>query len=442
MSVKVCKFGGTSMADGNVIRNVKSIIDGDAERKFVVVSAPGKRYSDDIKVTDLLYKCHAELLSCGSCTESFAAVRARFSSIVKELGLNFDISAVLDETQARIECEQNEDFTASRGEYLSARIVAEVLGAKFVDAETVVFFKENGSLDGERSYRAIAAELSGVERAVLPGFYGKGVDGRVKTFSRGGSDISGAVVARAVNASVYENWTDVSGFLACDPRIVQSPKRIKRLSYKELRELSYMGANVLHSDSIFPVRRANIPIQIKNTFRPQDEGTAILPSSRYVPSGNLVTGIAGKKNFTVIFIEKSHMNSEVGFIRDVLSVLAAEGVSVEHIPSGIDTMSLVIDSHSLTDAKLNKIVEGIKETVAPDLIRIIDNIALIATVGHGMSSSVGTSARIFKAIADADINVKMIDQGSSEMNVITGVKNEDYEKCIRAIYAEFFNREN
>lgn len=430
------------MADGNVIRNVKSIIDGDAERKFVVVSAPGKRYSDDIKVTDLLYKCHAELLSCGSCTESFAAVRARFSSIVKELGLNFDISAVLDETQARIECEQNEDFTASRGEYLSARIVAQVLGAKFVDAETVVFFKENGSLDGERSYRAIAAELSGVERAVLPGFYGKGVDGRVKTFSRGGSDISGAVVARAVNASVYENWTDVSGFLACDPRIVQSPKRIKRLSYKELRELSYMGANVLHSDSIFPVRRANIPIQIKNTFRPQDEGTAILPSSRYVPSGNLVTGIAGKKNFTVIFIEKSHMNSEVGFIRDVLSVLAAEGVSVEHIPSGIDTMSLVIDSHSLTDAKLNKIVEGIKETVAPDLIRIIDNIALIATVGHGMSSSVGTSARIFKAIADADINVKMIDQGSSEMNVITGVKNEDYEKCIRAIYAEFFNREN
>ena len=442
MSVKVCKFGGTSMADGNVIRNVKSIIDGDAERKFVVVSAPGKRYSDDIKVTDLLYKCHAELLSCGSCAESFAAVRARFSSIVKELGLNFDISAVLDETQARIECEQNEDFTASRGEYLSARIVAEVLGAKFVDAETVVFFKENGSLDGERSYRAIAAELSGVERAVLPGFYGKGVDGRVKTFSRGGSDISGAVVARAVNASVYENWTDVSGFLACDPRIVQSPKRIKRLSYKELRELSYMGANVLHSDSIFPVRRANIPIQIKNTFRPQDEGTAILPSSRYVPSGNLVTGIAGKKNFTVIFIEKSHMNSEVGFIRDVLSVLAAEGVSVEHIPSGIDTMSLVIDSNSLTDAKLNKIVEGIKETVAPDLIRIIDNIALIATVGHGMSSSVGTSARIFKAIADADINVKMIDQGSSEMNVITGVKNEDYEKCIRAIYAEFFNREN
>lgn len=430
------------MADGNVIRNVKSIIDGDAERKFVVVSAPGKRYSNDIKVTDLLYKCHAELLSCGSCTESFAAVRARFSSIVKELGLNFDISAVLDETQARIESEQNEDFTASRGEYLSARIVAEVLGAKFVDAETVVFFKENGSLDGERSYRAIAAELSGVERAVLPGFYGKGVDGRVKTFSRGGSDISGAVVARAVNASVYENWTDVSGFLACDPRIVQSPKRIKRLSYKELRELSYMGANVLHSDSIFPVRRANIPIQIKNTFRPQDEGTAILPSSRYVPSGNLVTGIAGKKNFTVIFIEKSHMNSEVGFIRDVLSVLAAEGVSVEHIPSGIDTMSLVIDSHSLTDAKLNKIVEGIKETVAPDLIRIIDNIALIATVGHGMSSSVGTSARIFKAIADADINVKMIDQGSSEMNVITGVKNEDYEKCIRAIYAEFFNREN
>lgn len=429
------------MADGNIIRNVKGIIESDPERKYIVVSAPGKRYSADVKVTDLLYNCHKELLSCGNCDMSFAAVRARFVSIVKELNIDFDISSVLDETKERIEEEKSEDFTASRGEYLSARITAAVLGAKFVDAEEVIFFKEDGSFDGDKTYRAISSALSGVERAVLPGFYGLGCDGKVKTFSRGGSDISGAIVARAVKASEYENWTDVSGFLACDPHIVESPKRIKCISYKELRELSYMGANVLHSDSIFPVRRANIPIVIKNTFSPRDEGTYILPSSRYVPGGNVVTGIAGKKNFTVIFIEKSHMNSEVGFICKVLGVLAREGVSVEHIPSGIDTMSLVIESSSLPEAKLGKIVEGIKEEVAPDVIRIIENIALIATVGHGMSSSVGTSARLFSAIASAEINVKMIDQGSSELNIIVGVRNDDYEKCIRAIYGEFFKRE-
>ncbi len=430
------------MADGNVIKNVKGIIDGDPQRKYIVVSAPGKRYSADVKVTDLLYKCHLELLQTGGCKKSFSAVRARFSSIVKELNSNFDINSVLDETEERIVAEKSEDFTASRGEYLSARIAAEVLGAVFVDAEDVIFFRENGSLDGERSYREISKVLSGTERAVLPGFYGKGANGKVKTFSRGGSDISGAVVARAVNASVYENWTDVSGFLACDPRIVDSPKHIKCISYKELRELSYMGANVLHSDSIFPVRRANIPIRIKNTFNPSHEGTLILPSSRYTPSGSVVTGVAGKKNFTVIFIEKSHMNAEIGFICKVLEVLMREGVSVEHIPSGIDTMSLVIESSCLSEDKLSKITEGIKEAVNPDLIRIIENIALIATVGHGMSSSVGTSARLFQAIASADINIKMIDQGSSEMNIIVGVKNDDYEKCIRAIYGEFFASEN
>ncbi len=430
------------MADGNVIKNVKGIIDGDPQRKYIVVSAPGKRYSADVKVTDLLYKCHLELLQTGGCKESFSAVRARFSSIVKELNSNFDINSVLDETEERIVTEKSEDFTASRGEYLSARIAAEELGAVFVDAEDVIFFRENGSLDGERSYREISKVLSGTERAVLPGFYGKGANGKVKTFSRGGSDISGAVVARAVNASVYENWTDVSGFLACDPRIVDSPKHIKCISYKELRELSYMGANVLHSDSIFPVRRANIPIRIKNTFNPSHEGTLILPSSRYTPSGSVVTGVAGKKNFTVIFIEKSHMNAEIGFICKVLEVLMREGVSVEHIPSGIDTMSLVIESSCLSEDKLSKITEGIKEAVNPDLIRIIENIALIATVGHGMSSSVGTSARLFQAIASADINIKMIDQGSSEMNIIVGVKNDDYEKCIRAIYGEFFASEN
>lgn len=428
------------MADGNVIRGVKKIIDGDNLRKYVVVSAPGKRYSEDTKVTDLLYKCHAELKDTGSCKKSFALVRARFVSIVKELGIPFNIEELLDETEKLIESKKSEDFTASRGEYLCARIVAEVLEAKFIDAFDVVFFRENGKLDGEKSYKAISAALSGVNRAVLPGFYGKGADGRVKTFSRGGSDISGAIVARAVNASVYENWTDVSGFLACDPRIVDSPVKIKCISYKELRELSYMGANVLHSDSIFPVRKANIPIQIKNTFRPEEEGTSILPSSRYVPSGNIVTGVAGKKNFCVIFIEKSNMNSEVGFICDVLTVLKDENIPVEHIPTGTDTMSLVIDGNYLTKERLKGIISKIKEAVSPDTVRVLENVALIATVGHGMSSSVGTSARLFNAIAKANINIKMIDQGSSELNVIVGVNDDDYENCIRAIYYEFFRR--
>ena len=439
MTVKVCKFGGTSMADGNVIKNVKKIIDADKQRRFIIVSAPGKRYSGDVKVTDLLLKCHNEAISHGDVKTAFSAVRARFVSLVKELNIQFDINSVLDETEALIESEQSEDFTASRGEYLSARITSAVLGAKFIDAKDVIFFDKNGALDGEKSYKAIAEALKGVERAVFPGFYGCGIDGKVKTFSRGGSDISGAIVARAVNASLYENWTDVSGFLACDPRIVDSPKRIKTISYKELRELSYMGANVLHADSIFPVRSANIPIQIKNTFRPEDEGTSILPILRYKPSGSVVTGVAGKKNFSVIFIEKSLMNSEIGFMGKVLDVVAKEGISVEHIPSGIDTMSLVIESERLGGEKLEKVLNGIKQAVKPDTLRVIENIALIATVGHGMSSSVGTSARLFGAIASADINVKVIDQGSSEINIIVGVSNDDYEKCIKAIYKEFFN---
>lgn len=438
MAVKVCKFGGTSMADGNVMKGVKKILESDGERRFVVVSAPGKRFSGDIKVTDLLYKCQDELEKTGSCKEAFKPVKARFEGIVKELGISFDISSVLEETEKRIDKEKDRDFTASRGEYLSARVMAQLLGAKFVDAEDVVFFDERGELDGDRTYKAVAAALNGVTKAVLPGFYGKGADGKVRTFSRGGSDISGAVVARAVGASAYENWTDVSGFLACDPRIIDSPKRIKSLSYSELRELSYMGANVLHSESVFPVRKANIPIIIKNTFRPDDDGTAILPIAQYKPEGNIVTGIAGKKNFTVIYIEKAHMNSEVGFVRKVLSVLERFGVSVEHIPSGIDTMSVVVETEQLGNFTLEKILEGIKNDAEPDIIRIIENVALIAVVGHGMSSSIGTSARIFKAMSEANVNVKMIDQGSSEINVIIGVKNDDLEKCIAAIYREFF----
>lgn len=291
MAVKVCKFGGTSMAAGNVIAKVKNIVESDGERKYIIVSAPGKRYSDDKKLTDMLYACHAALVSGEGFNEAFEPVKARFRSIVKELNMDFDIDKLLSDTELRIVKEESEDFTASRGEYLNAVIFARYIGAKFVDAENTIFFKENGLLDEGKTYSAIYEKLKGEKRAVLPGFYGTGKGGKIKTFSRGGSDISGAVVARAVHASLYENWTDVSGFLACDPRIVSSPKQITNISYKELRELSYMGANVLHSESIFPVRKANIPIKIKNTFRPDDAGTSILPISRYKPDGRVVTGL-------------------------------------------------------------------------------------------------------------------------------------------------------
>ncbi len=438
MALKVCKFGGTSMADGNVMKSVKKIIESDAARRFIVVSAPGKRFGGDIKVTDLLYACYDAIEAQGTCKEAFAPVRTRFESIVKELNADIDITAALDETERRMDEEKSKDFCASRGEYLCAKVMAQLLGAAFIDSEDVVFFNEEGALDDAKTYKAIAAACEKTEKAVFPGFYGKDIHGKIKTFSRGGSDVSGAIVARAVNASEYENWTDVSGFLACDPRIVNNPKRISALSYKELRELSYMGANVLHTDSVFPVRKANIPIYIKNTFRPDDEGTAILPISQYKPEGNVVTGIAGKKNFTVILIDKNHMNNEIGFVRKVLSVLERENVSIEHIPSGIDTMSVVVDSEQIQGYKLERIIEGIKNDLEPDVIRVIENVALIATVGHGMSSSIGTSARLFKAMAEANVNAKMIDQGSSELNIIVGVKNEDCEKCISAIYHEFF----
>ena len=438
MSVKVCKFGGTSMADANIIRNVKKIIESDATRRFIVVSAPGKRYSGDSKVTDLLLTCYKELLKVGTCKNSFSAVRSRFLDIVKQLELTIDFNSVLDATLERIEKEKSEEFTASRGEYLCGILVAEYFGMKFIDAEDVIYFDEAGSFNADKTYRAVASAVNKVGKAVIPGFYGVDENGKIRTFSRGGSDISGAVVARAVNATLYENWTDVSGFLACDPRIVDSPAPIETLSYKELRELSYMGANVLHSESIFPVRKANIPIQIRNAFRPEDTGTMIVPTSRYIPSGRIVTGIAGKKNFTVIYIEKSLMNSEIGFARKVLSVVEAENISVEHVPTGIDTISLFIESKDLSELKLDRILEGIKCEVEPDIIRVIENIALIATVGHGMSSSVGTCARLFESIARAEISIKMIDMGSSELNIIVGVKNEDYERCIKAIYGEFF----
>lgn len=430
------------MADGITMRRVANIIRSDSDRRYVVVSAPGKRFSGDVKITDLLYQTYEEVKNSGRCGEAYQKICMRFCGIVNELHLDFAINEVLQETKTEIEQECSIDFTASRGEHLSARVMAALLDIPFVDARDVVKFDENGRLDQLRTFSLLANALKDKPRAVVSGFYGEDANGKVKTFSRGGSDISGAIVARAAGASLYENWTDVSGFMACDPRVVSNPVPIHRLSYKELRELSYMGANVLHSESIFPVREADIPIQIKNTFRPEDEGTLILPSSQCGVGERTVTGIAGKTNFTVIFVEKSLMNAEIGFARRILSVLERHNISFEHLPSGIDTMSFVIDSQELANGNLEQVVAEIKEAVQPDQMRVFDDVALIAVVGHGMSSNIGISAKLFTAIANAGINVRMIDQGSSEMNIIIGVDNDNYERTLRAAYEAFFKNES
>lgn len=427
------------MADGITMLRVKSIIESDPTRRYVVVSAPGKRFGGDIKVTDLLYETYDNVVVSGETGAAFEKICERFRGIVSELKLDLNIDSILAETGEAIVKEASPDFCASRGEYLSGRVMAALLDVPFIDARDVVKFGPDGKLDNARTYALLAEALKGKKRALVTGFYGEDANGRVKTFSRGGSDISGAIVARAAGADLYENWTDVSGFLACDPRIVENPVPIRSLSYKELRELSYMGANVLHSESIFPVREADIPIRIKNTFRPEDEGTEILPTSRYTYSGRRVTGIAGKKNFTVIFLEKSLMNEEIGFTYRTLAVFMKHGISFEHIPTGIDTMSFVIDSAALKGGLLEEVCDEIKEAVRPDSLRVINDIALIAVVGHGMTRSVGVSARVFEAIARAGVNVRMIDQGSSELNIIVGVDNENYERTLKAVYEEFFD---
>lgn len=436
--IKVCKFGGTSMADAKAIRQVKNIVQSDPERRFIIVSAPGKRFKDDIKITDMLYRCYNEVVESGTCKETFKVIRQRFTEIVKDLELSLDIESVLDKTEKEINESKCADFAASRGEYLSAIIAADFFGYEFVDAADMIRFDSHGKLNQDYTDDKVMSRLNGVEKAVIPGFYGKNFQGQIKTFSRGGSDITGSIIARGTKAGLYENWTDVSGFLVCDPRIVDNPKVIKQITYKEVRELSYMGASVLHAEAITPVMKGRIPINIKNTFKPEDKGTMIVPNEQYVNDDNsVITGIAGKKNFTVLLIEKSMMNAEVGFIRRVLSVVEHYGLCVEHLPSGIDTLSIVLETDQLANGVLNDLVGEIRENVNPDYVHVIENISLIATVGHGMARRPGTAATLFTALANANINIRMIDQGSSELNIIIGVANSDYEKCIKAIYSAF-----
>lgn len=437
MAVKVAKFGGTSMASADSITQVASIVKADEERKYVVVSAPGKRFSSDKKITDMLYACYHDVELNGECSDNFNKIRERYLGIVKDLGLDLDMDKYLDEVEKGIVKYRSADYAASRGEYLGAVIMAAVLGYAFIDAKDIIFFNENGDFDSERTNNATKAVLKKVGNAVIPGFYGSDGMGNIITFSRGGSDITGAVIARAVEASVYENWTDVDGFMTTDPRVVNNPKHIERLSYRELRELAYMGANVLHPESIFPVRFSNIPINIRNTFNPSHKGTMILPVNDIKENSNTITGIAGKSGYSTIFIEKSMMNKELGFARRVLSVLEYYGISFEHMPSGIDSLSLVIPDSELA-GKEKSVIDRIIKTVQPDHIELLSGYSLIATVGHGMSYKVGTAARLCKALADAGVNLRMIDQGYSEMSIIVGVNTQDYEKAIKAIYNEFF----
>jgi aspartate kinase len=438
MGLKVSKFGGTSLADANQFRKVQASVQSDPERRYVVPSAPGKRAAEDRKITDLLYLCHAHVQQDVPIEEVFNLVAQRYRQIVANLGIDLDLEPHLRQIKDRITHEAAPDYAASRGEYLSGLILAELLGYDFVDAAEVVFFDAHGHFDPEVTQDVISRRLAKHQRAVIPGFYGSMPDGRIRTFSRGGSDISGAIVARGAAAEVYENWTDVSGILMADPRIVKNPRKIDVITYRELRELAYMGATVLHDEAIFPVRKAGIPVNIRNTNQPDDPGTMIIRwEDAPAPSaGSAITGIAGRKDFTVIGLEKALMNGELGFGRRLLSVLEVNGVSFEHMPSGIDTMSLVIADAQLND-KLEKLLAGIRQECQPDSLDVYPNMALVATVGRGMAHIPGMASKLFSALAKAHINVRMIDQGSSEINIIVGVETADFDNAVRAVYEAF-----
>lgn len=436
MGVKVAKFGGSSVADALQIGKIKNIIENDPDIHYVVVSAPGKRFSDDSKVTDLLYLCKAHIEHNLPYQQIFQVICDRFMAVEVNLGVNVGLKEAFEEIRKNLEAGASADYIASRGEHLNAMLIAAYLGFDFVDSSRIVRFDEKGRFMEDLTNKEIAEELKHHERAVIPGFYGAKVDGTIKTFSRGGSDITGALVARAVGADVYENWTDVSGFLMADPRIVKDPKPISTVSYKELRELSYMGASVLHEDAIYPARIANIPINIRNTNEPENPGTMITSEPAKLEEGQIIAGIAGSKDFTVITMYKALLSSERGFIRKMSGVLEDFDIPIEHIPSGVDTLSVVISNKQL-GGKLEDILDEFERQLKPDHMEVSDDIALIATVGAGMSLRTGVSAKLFTALAEKKVNIRMIDQGSSEMNIIVGVENKGFEKAIRAIYGAF-----
>ncbi len=431
----VVKFGGSSLASADQFKKVGAIIGSDESRRYVVPSAPGKRFDSDIKITDLLYQCYQNAIEGKEFSHILKTIQHRFNEIIEGLALDLCLDSEFERIQQILLEHPTKDYAASRGEYLNGIIMSHYLGYEFIDASEVIFFHENGQLDSDKTNKALSNRLQSVERAVIPGFYGSFPDGSITTFSRGGSDVTGSLVAKAIFADMYENWTDVSGFLVADPRIINNPSVIETITYRELRELSYMGATVLHEDAIFPVRKEGIPINIRNTNAPEEKGTLIVEDTCRSPKYT-ITGIAGKKGFCSINIEKDMMNAEVGFGRKVLQVFEEYGIPFEHVPSGIDTLTVFVHQSEFEEYE-QKVLAGIHRLVHPDSIDLEADLALIAVVGRGMKSTRGTAGRIFSALAHANVNVKMIDQGSSELNIIIGVSNSDFERAIKAIYDIF-----
>ena len=432
----VTKFGGSSLADSGQFRKVKEILEMDPARMYVVPSAPGRRFDGDDKITDLLYRCHRMQAAGEDWQETFDLIAARYMDIAEELELKVNLREELERIREKIAAGASADYCASRGEYLNGMLLADFLGWRFMDAEKVVFFNAEGVFDSEKTNVVMMALLADGLPSVVPGFYGVKPDGSVHTFSRGGSDITGAIVARAVKADTYENWTDVSGFLMADPRIVRNPREISAITYAELRELSYMGASVLHEDAMFPVHKVGIPTIIRNTNNPEHPGTLISLTLPVEPTLPTITGIAGRKDFSVVAVEKAMMNAELGFGRKVLQVFEEAGISFEHMPSGIDSISVVVSGEALAPHR-EEIVRRIADLTHPDVLTIHDNMSIIATVGRGMVNNCGTAARLLSAMGRAGVNVRMIDQGSSELSIIVGVDDADFEETIRAIYSEF-----
>lgn len=436
---KVVKFGGSSLASARQFKKVGDIIRADKARRYVIPSAPGKRNSKDEKVTDMLYACYDAASTGGSYKKILEKIKGRYQEIIDGLDLNLNMDHEFETIEENFVKGIGRDYAASRGEYLNGIVMANYLGYEFIDAAEVVFFDENGVFEADSTNKELSERLAHVERAVIPGFYGSKHDGTIKTFSRGGSDVTGSIVARAIHADMYENWTDVSGFLVADPRVVPDPEVIETITYRELRELAYMGASVLHEDAIFPVRKEGIPINIRNTNKPEDKGTLIVESTCRKPRYT-ITGIAGKKGFCAINIEKAMMNAEVGFGRKVLQVFEKYNISFEHMPSGIDTMTIMVHQDEFEEYE-QSVIAGIHRQVEPDSVELESDLALIAVVGRGMKATRGTAGRIFSSLAHARINVKMIDQGSSELNIIIGVKNTDFDAAIKAIYDIFVTAE-
>lgn len=432
---KVVKFGGSSLANAEQFEKVGEIIRSEESRRYVVPSAPGKRFSNDTKVTDMLYQCYDAAAEGADFSQQLSAIKERYYEIIRGLKLDLSLEEEFAQIEVDFKAQAGREYAASRGEFLNGKVMAAYLGYEFVDAATVIRFSKDGSFDADKTDKLLGKRLAKCERAVIPGFYGAMEDGTVKTFSRGGSDVTGSLVAKAIRADVYENWTDVSGFLVTDPRIVENPVGIDTITYRELRELSYMGATVLHEDAIFPVRKEGIPINIRNTNCPEAKGTFIVESTCKKPK-YVITGIAGKKGFCSINIEKSLMNSEIGFGRKILQVFEDQGISFEHVPSGIDTMTVYVHQDEFEE-KEQQVIAGIHRAVQPDFVEMESDLALIAVVGRGMKSQRGTAGRIFSALAHANVNVKMIDQGSSELNIIIGVSNDEFERAVKAIYDIF-----